>query len=901
MHTRVFILLVLVLLVAWFFGEVLAGGMFAMRDAAHYYYPLLECTAREWSAGRVPLWNPWQDLGVPLAGGGTAAVFYPGQLVFALPLPFDACYRIYVLGHFVTALAAAWLLARHWRASLDAAAVAAISYAFSGSVLFQYANVVYLVGAAWLPLAILAADRMLQGRAAWGVVFGAVLALMVLGGDPQAAYHVGLLALVQAVWVPTASSTVRRRFALLSLAAVVAAGLSAVQWLPSAEFLRRSERAAAPVGSVWELPRAIRSGPLGEWTEAILARDIPRGSHREHVYHYSVGPWRLAEFVWPNCGGRQFPVHRRWFEAIPGEGGVWVPSLYMGLLPLVLAISAMRFRRGGDARRQWLTWMVALFVLGSLGWHGLGWIWNELRAALGGDPARPWPVGPPVGGAYWLLTVVLPGYASFRYPAKLLVVASLGLSLLAARGWDDAMAGDGAVSRRWLVRLGVASLAGAAGLAGLRPIWSGWLAGVKPSALFGPFDPGGAAVDVLASLVQAAVVSGVAAWPLGAARVRSSWARLAALGLVALDLAAANRWTAALAPAEAWHRTPTLADAVDRHAGRKGRARPFRVFRRPAWSPLAWRTAWSPDRLGEALRWQRDTLQPKHHLPAGIALAHVPDSMNLADYQAFLMAARRRPGEARPAPLPRQEVLDAMGAAYVILAGGEVPEDGERIRLDATRAADLEDVSLWHSAGALDRAWIVHEVERLPPLASNRLGDLVRRGRMVIDRDGQPRDFRTSAVVEADAGAISRDDEAAADDVASAAAGARPGEWCRVVRYEPDRVEIEALLQRPGLVVLADQFYPGWRLEVESNGGDSRPVPILRTNRVMRGAWLPAGSHRLVYRYRPATFACGAAISLVGWIVASGWAVALAVGIRGTQRVRESRNSIPATCSGYES
>jgi hypothetical protein len=890
MRSGTFIFVVLVVLVGWFFAGVLAGGMFAVRDAAHYYYPLMKYVAHEWATGHVPLWNPYQDLGVPLAGGGTAAVFYPGQLVFALPLPFDVAYRVYVLGHFAVALGAVWRLARHWGASIDAAAVAGVSYAFSGSVLFQSMNVVYLVGAAWLPLAMFVTDRALQGRAAWSIALGAVLALMILGGDPQAAYHAGLLATIQAVWVrttpaqrrtdlqsalpnadrlplrATVAPTLSARFAVLGFAAMVAVGLSAVQLLPMAEYLRRSERAAGIAGSVWELPRVIGGGRLGQWADAVLARGIPRGSHREHVYHYSVGPWRLAEFLWPNCGGRQFPVHRRWFEAIPGEGLVWTPSLYMGLLPLVLAISAMRLRRGDDARAQWLTWMVVLFVLGSLGWHGPGWIWNELRAAAGGDPAKPWPVGPPAGGVYWLLTIALPGYGSFRYPAKLLCVATLGLSLLAARGWDEAMAGDAARLRRWLVRLGFASLAGALGASAILPFWNGWLAGVRPSMVFGPFDPDGAAADLIGAFVQAAVISGVAAWLSGAPR-RTSWARGAALALVAVDLAVANRWMVATAPAELWHRAPALAEAIDRHAECKSRAGPFRVFRRPAWSPATWHKASSPARLACAVSWHRATLQPKHHLGAGIVLAPVPDAMNLADYQTFLMAARLPGRETRPALLPRQMVLDALGAAYVILAGNEVPPEGERVRLEHAGAADPEDVSLWYNASALGRVWIVHEVQTLPPLESHDLGASFRRAQRVLDRGGRPRDFRQSAVVEAEAGTVPCDQNAEA-------AESLPAELCRVVRYDTDRVEIEAVLQRPGLVVLADQFYPGWHLEVASDGREPRPVPILRTNRVMRGAWLPAGHHRLVYCYRPATLACGAAVSLLAWIAMAGWAVA---------------------------
>jgi hypothetical protein len=97
-------------------------------------------------------------------------------------------------------------------------------------------------------------------------------------------------------------------------------------------------------------------------------------------------------------------------------------------------------------------------------------------------------------------------------------------------------------------------------------------------------------------------------------------------------------------------------------------------------------------------------------------------------------------------------------------------------------------------------------------------------------------------------------------------------------------VEIEAKLTTPGLVVLADQFYPGWTLEVSSPGGPPQEAPILRTNRVMRGAWLPAGEHRLVYRYRPASFRWGAGISGAAWLVLAGIAAAMAA-----RRVRACR------------
>ena len=164
--SRLVVLVCIVGLIACTMSAALLGsGMFAFRDAAHFYYPLFQFTADEWAAGRVPLWDPYENLGMPLAANPAASVFYPGKLIFALPISYPWAYKIYIMAHLLLAAVAAYRLARHWQASVEAAGLCAVSYAFSGNVLFTYCNCVFLVGAAWLPAAMLAADRMLvEGR-----------------------------------------------------------------------------------------------------------------------------------------------------------------------------------------------------------------------------------------------------------------------------------------------------------------------------------------------------------------------------------------------------------------------------------------------------------------------------------------------------------------------------------------------------------------------------------------------------------------------------------------------------------------------------------------------------------------------------------------------------------------
>ncbi len=77
-----------------------------------------------------------------------------------------------------------------------------------------------------------------------------------------------------------------------------------------------------------------------------------------------------------------------------------------------------------------------------------------------------------------------------------------------------------------------------------------------------------------------------------------------------------------------------------------------------------------------------------------------------------------------------------------------------------------------------------------------------------------------------------------------------------MTKYESDRVEIEADVKRPGLLILADVYYPGWRVSV-----DGRDAPIERANRLMRGVTLEKGLHTLVFRYDPLSFRAGIAKS----------------------------------------
>jgi hypothetical protein len=101
------------------------------------------------------------------------------------------------------------------------------------------------------------------------------------------------------------------------------------------------------------------------------------------------------------------------------------------------------------------------------------------------------------------------------------------------------------------------------------------------------------------------------------------------------------------------------------------------------------------------------------------------------------------------------------------------------------------------------------------------------------------------------------------------AEGAPRGSAATIVRDDPQAVEIDATLAAPGLVVLADTFYPGWTATV-----DGAPAPILATNHLFRGVPAPAGTHRIRFAYRPRSLAIGATLSvmtLLALVAATCW------------------------------
>jgi hypothetical protein len=95
-------------------------------------------------------------------------------------------------------------------------------------------------------------------------------------------------------------------------------------------------------------------------------------------------------------------------------------------------------------------------------------------------------------------------------------------------------------------------------------------------------------------------------------------------------------------------------------------------------------------------------------------------------------------------------------------------------------------------------------------------------------------------------------------------------EGCRgtaeIVEDLPCRVTVRMEADRPGLLVLADQWYPGWNATV--NGA---AAPVVIANYALRGVPVPAGTSEVVFRYAPRSFTNGVLCSAIAGLAVLAW------------------------------
>ena len=129
-----------------------------------------------------------------------------------------------------------------------------------------------------------------------------------------------------------------------------------------------------------------------------------------------------------------------------------------------------------------------------------------------------------------------------------------------------------------------------------------------------------------------------------------------------------------------------------------------------------------------------------------------------------------------------------------------------------------QDWQLRRNLSAFPRAWIVHRARVRPQAASTEERDRLMETLLFMndpiwqDPTRPVMNLHNIALIETDH----------VEPLRPYLAAKRSGgnESVTVIRHDPQRVEMNVRLEQPGLVILADTFYPGWTLQI-----DGAPAP----------------------------------------------------------------------------
>ena len=328
-----------------------AGERLHVRDLMRFALPSKQFLFDELAAGRLPLWTPWLGAGQPWLADLAHQALYPGNVAYLLPALLGAepgtALDVFVLAHSLLALLGMRVLLGVLGCERLAAWTLALVYAASGVAVSLTDNVTYLAAAGWLPIALAALQRAsLEPRALAAAALA--VAMMLLAGD---VLDVGMLMLFSPLLLPgwrAAAAHACRRVAVLGLVLLLAAGVAGAQLLPTLDLLGEGERIGGlplAVAEVWSLP-----------------------------------PQRLFELLAPFPFGAKYPLREVLLPSLyPAARTPWFESIYVGLLPVLLACCALLARRGGAWR--WAIVLV-LAVLLALGRHTPLYAWAHAWLAL---------------------------------------------------------------------------------------------------------------------------------------------------------------------------------------------------------------------------------------------------------------------------------------------------------------------------------------------------------------------------------------------------------------------------------------------------------------------------------------------------------------------------------------
>lgn len=263
----------------------------------------------------LPLWNPYIFSGSPFLGNPTSSMFYPINLLFLI-FPADSTFGyIFALDSFLIGVFT-YFFAKEIKLSKFASFISATIVMFSGpliSLIFP-GHLVNFDTFIWFPLILLIYEKAIkEQKIIYAIPAGFFISLSLLAGASQIAAFSLLSASIYfilriIVSLPETKKLLylRHAIAIFSLSIIIGFLLSLVQILPTIEFSKLSARS--------------------------------EGLSYEFSSDFSLHPKQLISFILPYFFGN--PASGTYW----GKGNFWSLNGYIGILPLLLAGLALKFK-----------------------------------------------------------------------------------------------------------------------------------------------------------------------------------------------------------------------------------------------------------------------------------------------------------------------------------------------------------------------------------------------------------------------------------------------------------------------------------------------------------------------------------------------------------------------------
>ncbi len=886
--------------------------------------------------GAVPRWNPYACGGAPHFANPQYSAWYPPRWVFFFAEATRG-YGVYCFAHFAIAALAMLACLRSLGCGGQGACLGALSFACGSYVQGHLSNPGLLVSTAWLPLvvggAFGAVERPSAARAA---ALGGVLAAVVLAGSPHNMFYAGVIVGMAAMWrvcggggakQPNWSDQLDRSdksdksdrgsagffvsAAAAALGGAIGAGLSAVQWLPTLEFVRLSSRptlamsdlARDPVG--WDWLDNLFLGSPPPWPTEYLDKSV--------YFGMSALPLLLMAAV--------LPYHRRramFFVALAGVG-VWISlGTQAGAFQMLAQVPLAR-TLSGPARA------LVLAAIGTSALVGLG------ADAVLRDPA------PRKRKAAWAGALACGALAAglFLSKAGSLVRSDWAAIVRQAQSPRDPALFP-AVNGGIALALGSAVLLAALLLSVRFPPrrWLGWAAGLLlaldlfhfrerlplPTCTRSEFEPPETVRAVVRDTagpfrtvgyaplrVHPGDLNDTTLWPLAAPNLATLWRVQDIQGfdpLILRDYARLVEATAGRSPTDDPVRMLNIGrpDATLFHLLNVRYVIGDVFERRIAGPPPRKDSAYcvaldSPTTLvgvsvvglldGAEMLAQGETaavirVVGKECAESGVGsggdatdgstatrTAALLAGVHLADWRAAdpRFPCRHGPAERNmvwtvqtpQGPVRVANYYGRVGFERPIVAQAVeiAPRRGDMVLNVAALGALVPDTAEWERVFGEGRL-AVYRNRRAPGGAwmvyrvrragsEEEILEALSRGRVDAAREA----------VTCEEAIAGRAGEDAVPDTAQA------GDAVEFIRYDADAIEVNVRALRAGLLCFSEVFYPGWKAEV--NG---RPAQVLRVNFLLRGVAIDSpGMHRVALRFAPRSLAVGKAISLLTVVV----------------------------------